>query len=68
MDLEELIKDTREKFPLTLKVKHVAEITNLHESTVYELLAQGKIPMAKKMFNAWRIPRDSFLLWWNETK
>ena len=61
--LKECIQESREQYPETLKVKDIAEITRLHEQSVYELLNQGQLPGAKKIMG-WRVPRDPFLLWW----
>ncbi len=57
------MKETRENYPISLKVKHMAEITNLSSNSIYLLLEKGKIPGAKKI-KGWRVPRDTFLSWW----
>ena len=57
------IKEKRQEYPQSLTVSDVSEITNYSENSIYLLLSQGKIPFAKKL-KGWRIPRDTFLLWW----
>lgn len=57
------IKETRKEYPQSLTVSDISKITNYSENSVYELLTQGKIPFAKKI-KGWRVPRDTFLLWW----
>ena len=61
--LKDCIQEVREEYPPTLKVKDIANITQLHEKSVYELLNDNKIPGAKKIMG-WRVPRDTFLCWW----
>ena len=61
--LEKLIRETIIKYPFTLKVTHIIELTGYGQATVYRMLEQGEIPGAKKI-RGWRIPRDIFLSWW----
>lgn len=62
--LQELIQKTRQGYPLSLKVEHLAEITGYSENSIYLMLEKGDIPGAKKI-KGWRVPRDTFLLWWH---
>ena len=57
------MKDTRQKYPKSLTVSDLSEITNYSENSIYKLLKQGKIPYAKKL-KGWRVPRETFILWW----
>lgn len=66
--LTELVRENQEKLPFSLKVKHIVELTNTSETTVYEALTAGKIPGARKIMGAWRVPRDIFLTWWYGVK
>lgn len=61
--LQELIQKTRQGYPLSLKVEHLVEITGYSENSVYLMLEKGDVPGAKKI-KGWRVPRDTFLLWW----
>lgn len=61
--LQEFIQQARENYPLSLKVEHLVEITGYSENSVYLMLERGSIPGAKKI-KGWRVPRDTFLLWW----
>lgn len=61
--LHKFIQQTRENYPLSLKVEHLVEITGYSENSVYLMLERGSIPGAKKI-KGWRVPRDTFLLWW----
>jgi len=58
-----LIKEKRKDYPQSLTVSDISEITNYSENSIYLLLSQGKIPCAKKL-KGWRVPRDTFILWW----
>lgn len=62
--LKECVHETRNDLPMSLKVKHIAEITNTSEKTVYLRLENGEIPGANKIMGHWRVPRDVFLSWW----
>ncbi len=62
--LTELVRENQEKLPFSLKVKHIVELTNTSDTTIYEALTAGKIPGAKKIMGVWRVPRDIFLTWW----
>ncbi|MTI58585.1 MAG: helix-turn-helix domain-containing protein [Firmicutes bacterium] len=62
--LQELIQKTSQEYPLSLKVEHLAEITGYSENSIYLMLEKGDIPGAKKI-KGWRVPRDTFLLWWH---
>lgn len=62
--LKELIEKTRQGYPLSLKVEHLVEITGYSENSIYLMLEKGSIPGAKKI-KGWRVPRDTFLLWWH---
>jgi len=57
------IKEIRKEYPQSLTVTDISEITNYSENSIYLLLNQGEIPYAKKL-KGWRVPRDTFLLWW----
>jgi len=57
------VKDNRHKYPQSLTVSDLSEITNYSKNSIYSLLSQGKIPFAKKL-KGWRVPRDTFLLCW----
>jgi len=57
------IIETREEYPHSLSVSDISEITAYSENSIYTLLKNGKIPFAKKL-KGWRVPRDTFLLWW----
>lgn len=57
------IKDTRQKYPESLTVSDISKITTYSENSIYLLLKQGKIPFAKNL-KGWKVPRDSFILWW----
>ncbi|MFW6025854.1 MAG: helix-turn-helix domain-containing protein [Candidatus Woesearchaeota archaeon] len=61
--LLQLMRETRQNYPISLKVADMAEITNYSENSIYLLLEQDKIPAAKKL-KGWRVPRDIFLIWW----
>lgn len=62
--LQQLIQKTSQGYPLSLKVEHLVEITGYSENSVYLMLEKGEIPGAKKI-KGWRVPRDTFLLWWH---
>jgi len=62
--LQALIQKTSQEYPLSLKVEHLAEITGYSENSIYLMLEKGDIPGAKKI-KGWRVPRDTFLLWWH---
>ena len=61
--LKKLIKETGIKYPISLKVKDIIELTGYSQATVYRMLECGEIPGAKKI-RGWRVPRDVFLAWW----
>lgn len=61
--LQELIKKTSQGYPLSLKVEHLAEITGYSENSIYLMLEKGDVPGKKT--KGWRVPRDTFLLWWH---
>jgi len=62
--LHNLIDETRKEYPYSLKVEHLSEITGYSDNSIYLMLEAGDIPGAKKI-KGWRVPRDTFLLWWN---
>lgn len=62
--LKEMIKDTKESYPVSLKVKDLAEIMNISKKTVYTRLEKEEIPGQNKLMGQWRVPRDVFLTWW----
>ena len=61
--IEELTNEIRNKYPYSLKVEHIIELTGYSQGTVYRMLDCGEIPGAKKI-RGWRMPRDVFLSWW----
>jgi len=61
--IEKLTEDVRKKYPFSLTVKHIIELTGYSQATVYRMLECGEIPGAKKVMG-WRVPRDVFLAWW----
>jgi len=61
--IKEFTEDIRNKYPFSLTVKHIIELTGYGQATVYRMLDCGEIPGAKKI-RGWRVPRDVFLSWW----
>ncbi|HMA60151.1 MAG TPA: helix-turn-helix domain-containing protein [Halanaerobiales bacterium] len=60
---ENLIRETSNKYPISLKVRDIIELTGYSQATVYRMLECEEIPGAKKI-RGWRVPRDVFLAWW----
>lgn len=63
VSIEKLIGIIQDKYPFSLKVKDIIELTGYSQATVYRMLECGDIPGAKKI-RGWRVPRDVFLSWW----
>ena len=63
LTIDKLTTDIRSKYPFSLTVKHIIELTGYGQATVYRMLDCGEIPGAKKI-RGWRVPRDVFLSWW----
>ena len=61
--LEEKIEEERMKLPFALTANHLSELLGISKRKVYDALAAGDIPGAKKINQSWRIPRDTFLSW-----
>ena len=61
---KEMVHDTKENYPVSLKVEHLAEIMNTSKKTVYTRLEKEEIPGQNKLMGQWRVPRDVFLIWW----
>ena len=63
--LEKRINITAEKYPLSLKTTHLAQLMNCDREQVYVSLRKKEIPGAKKIKGlGWRVPRDVFLAWY----
>ena len=62
--LEKQVERTREKLPFSLTVNVLAELMGFSHRKVYQLIADGKIPGARKIMGDWRVPRDVFWSWW----
>ena len=61
--LEEKIEEERMKLPFALTANHLSELLGISKRKVYDAIAAGDIPGAKKINQSWRIPRDTFLSW-----
>ena len=62
--LEKRIDESMAKYPRSLEANHIIEITGTSKDTVYKMLQQRKIPSAKKIMGAWRVPALTFFAWW----
>jgi len=62
--LEEKIEKERLKLPFALTANHLSKLLGMSKRKVYDALATGDIPGAKKINQSWRVPRDTFLSWW----
>ena len=51
--------------PEVLTVKEVCELLQLHQSTVYKLIKEGKIP-AFRIGSDWRFRKDLIMRWMAE--
>ena len=61
--LEEKIEEERMKLPFALTANHLSKLLGISKRKVYDALAAGDIPGAKKINQSWRVPRDTFLSW-----
>mgnify|MGYP006311037047 CR=1 FL=1 len=61
--LEEKIEKERMKLPFALTANHLSQLLGISKRKVYDALAAGDIPGAKKINQSWRVPRDTFLSW-----
>jgi excisionase family DNA binding protein len=61
--LKEKIEEERMKLPFALTANHLSELLGISKRKVYDALAAGDIPGAKKINQSWRVPRDTFLSW-----
>jgi excisionase family DNA binding protein len=61
--LKEKIEEERSKLPFALTANHLSELLGISKRKVYDTLAAGDIPGAKKINQSWRVPRDTFLSW-----
>ena len=63
--LMELIREEREKYPKSMDYKHVMEILDTSNNTVYDKLKKGEIPGGRNIPGiGWRINRDVFFAWY----
>ena len=61
--LEQKIEEERSRLPFALTANHLSELLGISKRKVYDALAAGDIPGAKKINQSWRVPRDTFLSW-----
>jgi len=61
--LEEKIEEERMNLPFALTANHLSKLLGISKRKVYDALAAGDIPGAKKINQSWRVPRDTFLSW-----
>lgn len=63
--LEKKIDELINKYPSALKPKHIQEIMSCSQTQAYDTLRKGLVPGAKKIEGlGWRIPRETFFIWW----
>jgi|Wag4MinimDraft_11_1082651.scaffolds.fasta_scaffold06142_2 hypothetical protein len=63
--LDERINEKIDDYPSALKPADIMEIMNTSQARTYEALNRGDIPGAKKIKGfGWRIPKETFFVWW----
>ena len=51
-----------DEYPLVLEVKHMTELTGMHQQTIIGALRRGEIP-SRRIGRAYAVDRDAFRIW-----